>query len=243
MVDKYPKETIEIHKRFDIPHAETVITHYACAHKGKFLKQGRMYVTQSYLCFHAQLFGKHHKKQVAFADITDISKQNYGMIPSAIKIVVKKKKEMLFAAFLQRDSAYTDFVKQWNIVKGPEKDDGDGEDEYPESVHVQTGADHLDDVELKTFSFSTTEKARKNASYNNDITKNRENTSSPKNLQNHHPADDHPSVSQRAQALMENGAIISSDNEEQEQTSTTTQQQEMLADSAATPPRKLCWCF
>jgi len=112
-----PRETTDVHKKFkDIPQEETVIAHFTCGHKGKALKQGRLYVTQNYLLFFAQLV-KTHKKVIKFTDVKDISPANYGVYPNAVKITLGSGKELLFASFLIRDKAYGAIRQEWLNAK------------------------------------------------------------------------------------------------------------------------------
>jgi len=143
--ESYPKETAEVHKRFQIPNTEIVVTHFACAHKGKVLKQGRMYITQNYVCFFAQLFGKSHRKWITFSDIGGITKENYGLLPNAIKITTLKKKEMLFASFVYREEAFDRLMKQWEVMKhNTVRSDGTDEEE----VEV-TGRKHSNSLPMQ----------------------------------------------------------------------------------------------
>jgi len=216
--EKHPKETADFHKRFDVPRSEEVITYFSCAHKGKFLKQGKMFITQNYIGFHAQLFGKHHKKLVAFADISDIAKEHYGMIPNAVKITTIKKKEMLFASFVHRDSAYEALIKQWSMVK--------------EKASVHAGSDSDDDhynhvgdkkvVEMKQLSPKDDKGGNQYKNY--DVTKKKLPPAS--TAHEHDGAEGSKSVSDRAAALVESGAIVS--EEKQAAQSRPTSQQVMV---------------
>ena len=40
-----------------MPKEETVLTDFACAYVDGYLKQGRMFLTQRYVCFFGHIFG------------------------------------------------------------------------------------------------------------------------------------------------------------------------------------------
>jgi len=175
---KYPKETIEVHKRFDIPRTETCVTYFSCAHKGKVLKPGRLFITQGYICFHAQIFGKHHKKIIPFSEVSDIAKKHYGVFPNAIKITTNKKKELTFASFMHRDDAYDALMHQWYTlktdVKRGDSDDSDYESERKSGADKKGDAVEMKKVEvtLKASKENAPKKEDKNNKYNNyDISK------------------------------------------------------------------------
>jgi len=243
--EKVSKDTIEFHKRFDVPRSESVITSFACAHKGKFLKQGKMFITQNYIGFHAQLFGKHHKKLVIFSDVADIAKEHYGMLPNAVKVTIiknSKKKEMLFASFLHRDAAHDALVKQWRIVKDKASSAQNGSDSDDE--HYSHVGDKKE-IELKRLSPRSNESDKGNQYKNYDVTKK---NFPPTSTAHEHDGAEKPSLADRAAALVDSGAIVSDENLKSRPTS-----QQVMVDGGATtttieveagaPKKLLCGCL
>jgi len=259
--DKYFKETLEFHKKFDVPRSETVVTYFACSHKGKVLKPGRIFITPSYIGFHAQLFGKSHKKLISFSEISDITKQNYGMLPNAIKITTTNKKEMLFASFVHRDTAFDALMAQWCTLKKPAPvttQDGDGESDDNTDKNDKNG------IEMHRISPNHSEKNKsspRGSETNNsnhyekyDITSKK---SHPNSIQSHSDNGASPSspvsLADRAQILLEKGAIVAEDNTDPTNISRPTSQQDMLPSddtksqtclpTASKAPKKRYCCF
>jgi len=238
--DKVSKDTVEFHKRFDVSRSEAVITTFSCAHKGKFLKHGKMYITQNYIGFHAQLFGKHHKKLVTFSDVNDITKEHYGMIPNAIKLTIiknTKKKEMLFASFMHRDAAHDTLVKQWHIIKDKASSAQNGSDS--DDDHYSHVGDKKE-IEMKRLSPPPAQSQYKNY----DVTKTR---LPPSSTAHEHDGAEKPSLADRAQALVDSGAIVAEENAK----SRPNSQQVMVDNNTTTTtieveaatPKRICGCL
>jgi hypothetical protein len=56
-LSRHRQKNCEMHKLFkELPESEKLLDDYSCALQREILAQGRMYLTQSYLCFYANIF-------------------------------------------------------------------------------------------------------------------------------------------------------------------------------------------
>jgi len=96
-----------LHKRFHLPDTENLLGEFACALGKGVLMQGKLYMTNSYLCFFSGLFGRPLRVVIPLSDISSIKKKNVAMIfPTAIQVVLKDGKKYFFASFLARNTAF-----------------------------------------------------------------------------------------------------------------------------------------
>jgi len=115
--DKYQKQNDIIAKQFpDVPRSEFVLDHHACAHLGKILKQGRLFITPRFILFYANLLGTKVKKKILFENIVEITKTTQSLVAAPIEIHLKFKR-FTFASFLNRDRCYNHLMLQWKLNK------------------------------------------------------------------------------------------------------------------------------
>jgi hypothetical protein len=80
---------------------------FACAIEKKILFHGRMYVTESNVCFYSNLFGYENRIKIPLSDIVVVTKlKTIGLIADAICIQVSSQKEYIFRSFFDRDECY-----------------------------------------------------------------------------------------------------------------------------------------
>ena len=76
-----------------------------------------MYISQNYLCFHANFLKWETSLCLKFQDINMISREKTAkVIPNAIEIKANKSEKYFFASFATRDKSYTLIYKIWQIV-------------------------------------------------------------------------------------------------------------------------------
>ena len=108
----------KFHKRFKLPE-EVVIEDYLCALllRGALLAQGSMYITQNYVCFYANIFGKKTRVVVPFPEIISVRKcKILKSIPNSIEIHTLEKK-YFWASFLHREDAFQLIDKRWRLIR------------------------------------------------------------------------------------------------------------------------------
>ncbi|UJR16173.1 hypothetical protein I4U23_003083 [Adineta vaga] len=97
----------------DIP---DLIDSYVCAYQGDILLQGKMYITDRYLCFHSRIISYVTKHVYRWEQIEDVTKERVAFIfPTAIGIQLKHSdKKIIYASFLQRDQAFEKIHAVWS---------------------------------------------------------------------------------------------------------------------------------
>ncbi|CAF4334562.1 unnamed protein product [Rotaria sp. Silwood2] len=89
-----------------------LIDSYVCAYQGDILLQGKMYITDRYLCFHSRIISYVTKHVYRWEQIENVTKERVAFIfPTAIGIQLKHSgKKVIYASFLQRDQAYDKII-------------------------------------------------------------------------------------------------------------------------------------
>ncbi|KAI9307573.1 hypothetical protein BJ944DRAFT_261691 [Cunninghamella echinulata] len=108
------KRNKEFHTLFkSIPEEDHLIEDYGCALQKDILLQGRIYISQRYVCFNSNIFGWVTNLVIAFSDIVEIEKKTTAIfIPNAIQISTHQSKHF-FASFLSREQAYEQMMEIW----------------------------------------------------------------------------------------------------------------------------------
>ncbi|XP_053899861.1 protein Aster-C isoform X3 [Malaclemys terrapin pileata] len=109
---KYRSE--EFKRQFShLPDLERLIVDYACALQKDILLQGRLYLSENWLCFHSNIFRWETTISIALKDITFMTKEKTArLIPNAIQIVTKGEK-FFFTSFSARDRSYLSIFRLW----------------------------------------------------------------------------------------------------------------------------------
>uniref|UniRef100_A0A452HGW4 VASt domain-containing protein n=1 Tax=Gopherus agassizii TaxID=38772 RepID=A0A452HGW4_9SAUR len=86
---------------------------YACALQKDILLQGRLYLSENWLCFHSNIFRWETTISIALKDITFMTKEKTArLIPNAIQIVTEGEK-FFFTSFSARDRSYLSIFRLW----------------------------------------------------------------------------------------------------------------------------------
>ncbi|CUS22761.1 LAQU0S06e05424g1_1 [Lachancea quebecensis] len=109
----------DLHKIFkSIPLDDRLLDDFSCALSREFLFQGRVYVTESNICFNSNLLGWVTHLVISMRDITTMEKTSTaGLFPNGIAIETRMGKHQ-FVSFISRDSTF-DFIKTvWSQFNG-----------------------------------------------------------------------------------------------------------------------------
>ncbi|KAI9566047.1 hypothetical protein GHT06_009847 [Daphnia sinensis] len=97
----------------DLPVDERLIVDYSCALQRDILLQGRIYVTQNYLCFYANIFRWETLVQLRWKEVSSLTKEKTALvIPNAIQICTEADKHF-FCSFGARDKTYVVLFRTW----------------------------------------------------------------------------------------------------------------------------------
>lgn len=90
-----------------------MLSDYSCAIQKDILVHGRLYVSQKYLCFYANIFRWETLLCLQWKDVAAITKEKTALvIPNAILVSTDKEKHF-FTSFSGRDKAYMMLFTIW----------------------------------------------------------------------------------------------------------------------------------
>ncbi|CAF4262233.1 unnamed protein product [Rotaria socialis] len=114
----YRQRNEEFRKLFkELPIDERLIVDYSCAWQKDILIQGRIYLSQNYLCFYANILNWKTSLYLKFQDIVAIAREKTAkVIPNAIEIKSNKAEKYFFASFVARDKSYALMLRIWQNV-------------------------------------------------------------------------------------------------------------------------------
>ncbi|CAF2368988.1 unnamed protein product [Rotaria sp. Silwood2] len=106
-----------------------LIDYYVCAYQGDILLQGKMFITDRYLCFYSRIINYVTKHVYRWEEIGNVTKERVAYIfPTAIGIRLKEsKKKVIYASFLSRDDAYYKIASIWSSYTNNKSPSGDDE--------------------------------------------------------------------------------------------------------------------
>ncbi|XP_078512786.1 protein Aster-C isoform X2 [Lissotriton helveticus] len=113
----YKQRSEEFRRQFkDLPETERLIVDYACALQRDILLQGRLYLSETWLCFHSNIFRWETSIAFPLKDITTMTKEKTArLIPNAIQIATENDK-FFFTSFAARDRSYLSIFRMWQNV-------------------------------------------------------------------------------------------------------------------------------
>ncbi|KAI4882815.1 hypothetical protein NFI96_025049, partial [Prochilodus magdalenae] len=103
----FPRTNSQYHKVFkDISENEELKQSYTCALQKDILYQGRLFVSDNWICFHSKVFGKDTKIAIPVASVTVIKKTKTAiLVPNAL-VIATAQERYVFVSFLSRDTTY-----------------------------------------------------------------------------------------------------------------------------------------
>ncbi|XP_075397584.1 GRAM domain-containing protein 2B isoform X2 [Tenrec ecaudatus] len=101
------KANMHFHKLFlDVPTEEPLRQSFTCALQKEILYQGKLFVSENWICFHSKVFGKDTKITIPAFSVTLIKKTKTALlVPNALVIATVTDRYM-FVSLLSRDSTY-----------------------------------------------------------------------------------------------------------------------------------------
>ncbi|KAJ7477277.1 hypothetical protein B0H11DRAFT_1298637 [Mycena galericulata] len=112
------KRNADFHELFPgIPEGDYLIEDYGCALQREILIQGRIYVSENHICFHANIFGWVTDLMIPFYEITTLEKKMTAfVIPNAIRVGTARA-DYTFASFLSRDTTFDVIHNIWRLAR------------------------------------------------------------------------------------------------------------------------------
>ncbi|KAK6464571.1 hypothetical protein DFJ63DRAFT_340516 [Scheffersomyces coipomensis] len=120
------KRNVEFHQLFrSIDLTDRLLDDFACALSREILLQGRIYISETYVCFNSNLLGWVTNLIIPIQDIIGFEKKHTaGLFPNGIAIETKDTKHT-FASFISRDFTYDFITTVWEESTGLKLDDPD----------------------------------------------------------------------------------------------------------------------
>ncbi|KTW25879.1 hypothetical protein T552_03153 [Pneumocystis carinii B80] len=111
------KRNKEFHTLFQsVPEDSYLIDDYASALQKDILLHGRMYISETYICFNSNIFGWITNLIISFSEIVSIDKKSTAIVfPNAIQITTLHAKYM-FSSFISRDTTYDLLISIWRLI-------------------------------------------------------------------------------------------------------------------------------
>jgi hypothetical protein len=131
-----------------------LVEEYPCALESGILRQGKLYVTNRFVCFYCSHFGQEKKVRIPYKQIVGVTKENTAKVfPNALSIQTKQT-EYMFRSFLKRDECHSLISSVWKNFKEIERSGGhalaDGAGAGGGGGRDSFAADHIKPVVVKT---------------------------------------------------------------------------------------------
>ncbi|KZS06823.1 Uncharacterized protein APZ42_029342 [Daphnia magna] len=129
----------------DLPVDERLIVDYSCALQRDILLQGRIYVTQNYLCFYANIFRWETLVQLRWKEVSSLTKEKTALvIPNAIQICTDADKHF-FCSFGARDKTYVVLFRTWQQALLDQLPSDTTGSDWRESLGISSGTSAVGD--------------------------------------------------------------------------------------------------
>nr|XP_043874033.1 protein Aster-A-like isoform X1 [Solea senegalensis] len=110
----YKQRNEDFRKLFKkLPDTERLIVDYSCALQKDILLQGRLYLSENWLCFYSNIFRWETTITILLRDVTSMTKEKTAkLIPNAIQICTDNEKHFL-TSFGARDRSFMMIFRLW----------------------------------------------------------------------------------------------------------------------------------
>ncbi|KAM8902352.1 protein Aster-B isoform 8-T9 [Spinachia spinachia] len=110
----YKQRNEDFRKLFkQLPDTERLIVDYSCALQRDILLQGRLYLSENWICFYSNIFRWETLLTVRLKDICSMTKEKTArLIPNAIQVCTDSEKHF-FSSFGARDRTYMMMFRLW----------------------------------------------------------------------------------------------------------------------------------
>ncbi|XP_033020025.1 GRAM domain-containing protein 2B isoform X3 [Lacerta agilis] len=101
------KANAHFHKLFlDVPIDEPLRKNFTCALQKEILYQGKLFISENWICFHSKVFGKDTKISIPVLSVTLIKKTKTALLVPNALVITTVSDRYIFVSFLSRDTAY-----------------------------------------------------------------------------------------------------------------------------------------
>ncbi|XP_037757570.1 GRAM domain-containing protein 2B isoform X3 [Chelonia mydas] len=101
------KANAHYHKLFlDVPTTEPLKQSFTCALQKEILYQGKLFISENWICFHSKVFGKDTKISIPVLSITLIKKTKTALLVPNALVIATVTDRYIFVSLLSRDTTY-----------------------------------------------------------------------------------------------------------------------------------------
>ncbi|XP_012992039.2 GRAM domain-containing protein 2B isoform X2 [Esox lucius] len=145
------KTNSQYHKMFkEISKDELLRQSYTCALQKDMLYQGRLFVSDNWICFHSKVFGKDTKIAIPVLSVSMIKKTKTAiLVPNAL-VIATTNDRYVFVSFLSRDTTYKFLMDMCFHLK----EKSPGSSPIPSSVESSFRAERPSHFPLNSVNFS-----------------------------------------------------------------------------------------
>uniref|UniRef100_A0A3Q3W946 GRAM domain-containing protein n=1 Tax=Mola mola TaxID=94237 RepID=A0A3Q3W946_MOLML len=113
------KTNMQYHKLFkEVSRDESLRQSYTCALQRDILYQGKMFVSDNWICFHSKVFGRDTKISIPMLSVTFIKKTKTALLVPNALVIETTSYQHVFVSFLSRNTTYK-FLKSLCIHLEP----------------------------------------------------------------------------------------------------------------------------
>ncbi|KAM6222164.1 GRAM domain-containing protein 2B isoform 2-T2 [Rhynchocyon petersi] len=139
------KANMHFHKLFlQVPTDEPLRQSFTCALQKEILYQGKLFISENWICFHSKVFGKDTKICIPAFSVTLIKKTKTALLVPNALIIATVTDRYIFVSLLSRDSTY----KLLKSVCGHLDDTSIGNSPNPSSAENSFRADRPSSLPL-----------------------------------------------------------------------------------------------
>ncbi|KAJ7335654.1 hypothetical protein JRQ81_013595 [Phrynocephalus forsythii] len=101
------KANAHFHKLFlDVPIDEPLRQNFTCALQKEIVYQGKLFISENWICFFSKVFGKDIKISIPVHSVTLIKKTKTALLVPNALVIATASDRYIFVSFLSRDTAY-----------------------------------------------------------------------------------------------------------------------------------------
>lgn len=109
------KKNREFHAVFrEIPAEEQLLGDFSCALSREILVQGKMYLSQNYICFNSNILGWTTSLVIPIQEIIQIEKKSTAVLFPNGMVIRTLHQKYVFATFLSRDTTFNVITRVWH---------------------------------------------------------------------------------------------------------------------------------
>lgn len=97
---------------FSLPDEEDVLDDFSCALRKKIFIHGRLFCTDNFLCFYANILGFKTKQVIPFSEVIAIRKRKH-VIMNSLEIACNNDRSYFFGSFYRRNDAFQFIYSLW----------------------------------------------------------------------------------------------------------------------------------